>query len=115
MPDLAREARVVLTSCATREEAAQLARTLVEERLAACATLLPGAESVYRWHGEMESAAETLLLLKTSLAKIPALEARMHELHSYDTPEFLVLPVESGSKNYLAWLQASLKKTDAEA
>lgn len=98
------QARMVLSSCASREEAARLARTLVEEALVACATLLPGAESIYRWEGKIETAAETLLLLKTEKGKIPALEARVHALHSYQTPEFLVLPVEAGSRDYLAWL-----------
>ncbi len=66
-------------------------------------------QSIYRWLGQVESAAETLLILKTSSEQIPALESRLKELHSYDTPEFLVLPVESGSHPYLEWLQTSLK------
>lgn len=109
------QARMVLSSCASREEAARLARTLVEETLVACATLLPGAESVYRWEGKIETAAETLLLLKTEKKKLPALEARLHALHSYQTPEFLVLPIEAGSQAYLAWLEkAGIKAGDRE-
>jgi periplasmic divalent cation tolerance protein len=103
-------ARVVLTTTATVEEARRLGRILVEERLAACATLAPGAESIYRWQGEVECSAETLLLLKTGPEQLPALQARLLELHSYQTPEFLVLWVESGSQPYLDWLQASLRR-----
>lgn len=101
--------RIVLTTAATRDDAARLARTLVEERLVACATLIPGAESIYRWEGKIESAAETLLLLKTEAAHLDRLEARLHELHSYTTPEFLVLRVDAGSRAYLDWLGACLR------
>ena len=109
MPDSAPKARIVLTTTASPEEAASIGRTLVEEHLIACASMVPGLQSIYRWLGQVESAAETLLILKTSSEQIPALESRLKELHSYDTPEFLVLPVESGSHAYLEWLQASLK------
>ena len=110
MPDTNPQARIVLTTAADQDEAARLAHTLVDEGLAACATLIPGAQSIYRWEGKVESAAEVLLLLKTATAQLPALQARLHALHSYLTPEFLVLPVESGSKPYLEWLQSSLRK-----
>jgi periplasmic divalent cation tolerance protein len=110
MPEAAPPARIVLTTAANAEEAALLGRTLVEERLAACATLIPSVQSIYRWKGEVESATETLLVLKTGFDQLTALEARLHELHSYQTPEFLVLTVESGSQNYLEWLQASLRR-----
>ena len=110
MPEAAPPARIVLTTAANAEEAALLGRTLVEERLAACATLIPSVQSIYRWKGELESATETLLVLKTGFDQLIALEARLHELHSYQTPEFLVLTVESGSQNYLEWLQASLRR-----
>ena len=104
MPETNPSARIVLTTAANPEEAARLARTLVEERLAACATLIPAAQSIYRWQGEVESATETLLLIKTDSEQLPALEARLRALHSYQTPEFLVLKVESGSADYLDWL-----------
>jgi periplasmic divalent cation tolerance protein len=107
-------ARLVLTTAATRDEAAQLGRTLVEERLAACATLIPGAESIYRWQGRIESSAETLLLLKTASDRVAALETRLLELHSYETPEFLVLEIESGNHAYLAWMRSCLQSTDPE-
>jgi periplasmic divalent cation tolerance protein len=101
---------MVLTTTANAEEAARISRTLVEERLAACATLLPGAQSIYRWEGTVEEAAETLLLLKTSAERLAALEVRLHELHSYETPEFLVLGVEAASTAYLAWLLESVRQ-----
>ena len=105
------DARLVLTTAASGEEARTLGRTLVEERLAACATLIPTVESIYRWEGKVETARETLLLLKTALPQIPALQSRLLALHSYDTPEFLVLPVESGSEGYLGWVHSCLAKS----
>ncbi len=101
-------ARIVLTTTADPDEAARLGRTLVEERLAACVTIVPAAQSIYRWKDQIESTAETLLLLKTEVDRLAALEARLHELHSYEAPEFLVLAVESGNQSYLAWLHACL-------
>lgn len=102
-------ARIVLTTVANLDDARSLGRALVEERLAACATLIPGIESVYRWKGELETSSEVQLLLKTSTAKLAALESRLLELHAYETPEFLVLPVETGSRQYLAWMYAGLE------
>jgi periplasmic divalent cation tolerance protein len=102
--------RIVLTTVANPKEAARLGRALVEERLAACATLIPGAQSIYRWQGGVESATETLLLIKTGAEQLAALEARLHELHSYETPEFLVLEVDAASQPYLDWLLASMRK-----
>ena len=102
-------ARIVITTVVSAEEAARIGRALVEERLAACATLLPPIHSIYRWHDKIESSNESMLLIKTSLDQLPALETRLHEMHSYQTPEFLVLPVESGSQGYLDWLKSSLQ------
>src|ERR1035438_9975832 len=110
MPEATPPARIVLTTAANPEDARHLGRTLVEERLAACATLIPAVESIYHWKGAVESANETMLLLKTDTGQLAALEARLHELHSYQTLEFLVLPVESGSAGYLEWMRASLQR-----
>ncbi|MGA2338328.1 MAG: divalent-cation tolerance protein CutA [Terracidiphilus sp.] len=101
-------ARIVMTTVVSPEEGTRLGRTLVEERLVACATLLPPVHSIYRWQGKIESSSETLLLLKTASEQLPALEVRLQELHSYQTPEFLVLGIEAGSHSYLKWLRASL-------
>jgi periplasmic divalent cation tolerance protein len=98
--------RFVVTTVVSPEEGARLGRALVEERLAACATIIPGAHSIYRWQGQVESSAETILMIKTESDRLVSLDLRLHELHSYQTPEFLVLPVESGSRPYLAWLHA---------
>jgi periplasmic divalent cation tolerance protein len=110
MPESHSTARVVLTTAGTLDEGRRLGRTLVEERLAACATIIPSVESIYQWQGKVESSAEVLLLLKTTAEQIGALQTRLHQLHSYQTPEFLVLPVESGSSGYLDWLHSSLGK-----
>ncbi len=109
MPDPAPPARIVLTTTANPEEAARIGGALVEERLAACATLIPSVHSIYRWQGKVESSTETLLLIKTGTEQLAALEARLHELHSYETPEFLVLEVDAASQPYLDWLQESLR------
>ncbi|MDR3772377.1 MAG: divalent-cation tolerance protein CutA [Terracidiphilus sp.] len=110
MPDATPPVRIVLTTAASPGEASRLARTLVEERLAACATLIPAVQSFYHWEGQIESSTETLLLLKTAPDQLPALEARLLALHSYQTPEFLVLDVEGVSHPYLDWLTASLRQ-----
>jgi periplasmic divalent cation tolerance protein len=109
MPSPIPPARLVLTTTANPEEAARLARVLVEERLAACATLIPAVQSIYRWKGQIESSTETLLLIKTGPGQLAALQARLHELHSYQTPEFLVLNVDAASQPYLDWLEESLR------
>jgi periplasmic divalent cation tolerance protein len=110
MPDTLPPTRIVLTTAASPEEANRLARALVEERLAACITLIPGVQSIYRWEGQIETSTETLLLLKTGAEQLEVLERRVKELHSYQTPEFLVLPVETGSSPYLEWLAANLQR-----
>src|SRR5271166_1891222 len=101
MPEATPPVCIVLTTAATPDEATRLARTLVEERLAACATLIPAVQSIYHWQGQIESSTETLLLLKTGPDQLDALEARLRELHSYQTPEFLVLGVDAASQPYL--------------
>jgi periplasmic divalent cation tolerance protein len=107
-PSASPAARIVLTTADNPKEAAHLARTLVEEGLAACATMIPAVQSIYRWQGEIQLSTETLIVLKTGPDQLPALQARLLALHTYQTPEFLVLPIESGSNAYLDWLHASL-------
>jgi len=108
MHELNGEARIVLTTESTLDEANKLGRTLVEERLVACATLLPAVQSIYWWEGQIQSAPETMVLLKTSAEKLEALEKRLRELHSYRVPEFLVVPVEHGSATYMQWMLKTL-------
>lgn len=102
-PAVEPDVRVVLVT-APAQAATALARTVVEEGLAACANVLPGATSVYRWEGRVQEDAEALLVLKTSAKGVPALRARVVDLHEYDLPEFLVLDVADGLPGYLAWV-----------
>lgn len=98
---------VVLVTTASAEEGARLGRTLVEERLAACANVVGPMRSIYRWQGAVEEADEHLVLLKARGADVAALETRVRALHSYDVPEVIALPVTAGSAPYLAWLAES--------
>ena len=98
------EARLVLTTAPDREVAEKLARALVERSLAACANLLPGARSIYRWKGRIEESDEVLLLLKTTAGRLGELERALQELHPYDVPEFVALEPSHVGAEYLAWL-----------
>ena len=91
MPDSNPHARIVLTTAATPEEANRLARILVEEHLAACATLIPAVQSIYRWQGKVESSTETLCSQDRPRSARRLSKSRLLQLHSYETPEFLVL------------------------
>lgn len=108
MTDQPTDAIVVLMTAGSREEAVRLADILVVARLAACVQILPEIESVYHWKGNVERAAETLLLAKTTLANFAALEAMARSLHSYETPEIIALPIVAASVPYLEWLTASV-------
>ena len=98
------EAIVVVMTAASREEAARLAEMLVGARLAACVQILPEIESIYRWEGAVERAAEVLLLVKTVRSRFTELEREVRALHSYETPEIVALPVIESSVPYFAWL-----------
>ena len=100
----ATEVRIVLTTVDSREQAERIARSLVDERLAACVNILPGLTSIYRWKENTETAEEFLLLIKTTAANLGRLEPALRRLHSYEVPEFLVLTPESASQPYLDWL-----------
>jgi periplasmic divalent cation tolerance protein len=103
---MAAETRVcaVFTTAPDAEVAATLARTLVGERLAACVNVLPGARSIYRWQGQVQEDSEVVLVIKTAMNRAEALAARINDLHPYDLPEVLVLPVTGGSRPYLDWI-----------
>jgi periplasmic divalent cation tolerance protein len=105
----ANQFRIVLVTAPSLKVARALARTALEARLVACANLVPQLESHYRWQGKLERSREILLVLKTSLKRVAALERLILAEHPYDTPEFLVLPIQSGTPRYLDWLAASLK------
>ena len=102
--------KIVLTTASTREEAAKIARALVERRLAACVNVLGPIESVYRWKGAVESAQEWLLLAKTTVAAVDQVRAAIQDLHCYELPECIVLPIESGSDEYLAWIGENIQQ-----
>ncbi|HUK19743.1 MAG TPA: divalent-cation tolerance protein CutA [Bryobacteraceae bacterium] len=103
---------VVLSTCPSEAEAERLARMLVELRLAACVNVVPGVRSFYRWQGALESAAEWLLVVKSSRDLFAALAAALEQAHSYEVPEVLALPVVEGAANYLNWLASSLEGED---
>jgi periplasmic divalent cation tolerance protein len=95
---------IVLTTAPADDRAEQIAHQLVDERLAACATVYPPMVSVYRWNGQLEREAERQIVIKTTRDCLAALEARLRQIHSYELPEFLVLAVDQGSAEYLGWV-----------
>ena len=101
------DAIVVLVTAPSGEVAGTIARTVVEERLAACGTVLPGVRSIYRWDGKVQDEPEVLLVLKTQRRHFPALRDRILALHPYEIPEVIALPVEAGSDAYLDWIAKS--------
>lgn len=105
------EAALVLTTLGADADATTLARTLVEERLAACVNVLPPMSSIYRWKATIEQDREQQLIIKTTAGRVAALEARLRELHPYEVPEFLVLRVSGGSAAYLQWMAESTTAT----
>jgi periplasmic divalent cation tolerance protein len=107
------EIRVVLVTVPDAEAALALARQVVEDRLAACGNVIPGVKSVYRWAGEVQEDAEALVLFKTTEEALPELEKRVMELHSYDVPEFLALPVIHGHAPYVRWLLGEVAEPDS--
>lgn len=102
------DARVVLTTAGTEEEAHRIARALVEQHLAACVNIVPRVHSIYRWQGNVEGADEWLLIIKTTAARFPAVRDAIKANHSYELPECICLPVEAGADDYLQWLLASV-------
>ena len=101
---------VVLTACGSEDEAARIARMLVEERLAACVAVTPRIRSFYHWQGKLEETEEWALTIKTRRDLFPALLARIEAVHSYQVPEVLALPVVEGNPDYIDWMQRELKQ-----
>jgi len=99
---------VVFSTCSSREEAARIARDLVEAHLAACVSMIPAVSSVYRWQGAVEEAEEVALMIKSSRELFQPLRARIEKLGSYTTPEIIALPIVDGSEAYLEWMNAEL-------
>lgn len=98
------ETSIVFVTAGSEEEAAKIGQTLVEERLAACANLVPGIRSIYRWKGEICNEREFLIIIKTRTSKFEALQKRVKELHSYEVPEIVSFPISRGLPQYLAWV-----------
>jgi periplasmic divalent cation tolerance protein len=99
---------IVLTTVGADVNAGAMATSLVEEHLAACVNVLPEMTSYFRWRGVVEQAEERQLVIKTTTAQLSALEQRLHEIHPYEVPEFLVVPVEAASDGYFKWMLAAI-------
>ncbi|MDP6980830.1 MAG: divalent-cation tolerance protein CutA [Myxococcota bacterium] len=99
---------VVLCTCPDETVATRIATTVVEHRLAACVNRVPGVESIYHWEGRVERDREDLLVIKTTAARYAELEACIREVHPNDVPEVIALPIERGSRDYLAWISESV-------
>jgi periplasmic divalent cation tolerance protein len=100
---------LVLTTLSNPDQAGEIATTLVGEELAACVNILPAMRSIYRWKGEVQTDSEVLCLIKTTEANFEALRARLVELHPYELPEVIAVPIKAGHPAYLEWLAASVK------
>jgi periplasmic divalent cation tolerance protein len=100
--------RIVFSTANSEQEARKIAHALVDRKLAACVNIVPQIESVYRWQGQVESAKEWLLLIKTTGEKFPAVRDAIRELHSYELPECIAVTINDGSAEYLQWIADSV-------
>jgi periplasmic divalent cation tolerance protein len=100
---------VVLITAGSEEEARKIARLLVKEKKAACVNIVPGVDSLFRWKGKIDSARETLLLAKTRASLFPQIISLVKEVHSYEVPEIIALPIIGGSEDYLRWLDSACR------
>jgi len=110
--NVANDACLLLCTCPDETTAGPLARALVEERLAACVSRVPGLRSTYRWEGKLQEDAEVLLLIKTTAAALEPLQARVLELHPYEVPELVVLDIAGGLPAYLQWLRDNVSVSE---
>jgi len=101
---------VVLVTAPDMDLARRLAKGALEAKLAACANIVPAVESHYWWEGKLESSDEVLVIFKTRQTLLPKLERAIREIHPYDTPEFVALPLTAGSQKYLAWIEDNTAK-----
>jgi periplasmic divalent cation tolerance protein len=105
--------RLVLVTCGSIVEARKIASHVVRKRLAACVNIvLSPVQSIYRWKGKVQSAREVLIVIKTTDKRLADLEKEVKHWHSYDVPEFVVIPIAAGSREYLAWLEESVRPTE---
>ena len=101
---------VVLITASSRNEAEGIARLLVEKMLAACVNIVEGVTSIYRWKGSIEKSSEVLLIVKTTLEKVPALIDAVRSVHSYEVPEIIALPIIAGFEKYLDWVSEEVSE-----
>lgn len=101
--------KLILTTVGSKEEADKIARTLVEQRLAACVNIIPNIRSIYRWQDKVEEAEEYLLFVKTFVTAVDRVCKTIKELHSYELPEVISVPIEGGSLAYLKWIDNSVR------
>lgn len=101
---MAEEIWLALSNFPDPETAGRIAEQLVRQKFAACANILPGVRSIYRWKGQVEEATETTVLFKTTRARFAALQAKLQELHPYEVPEVIALPLADGLSDYLRWV-----------
>ncbi len=100
---------VVLITTGSTEEAQKIARALVEERRAACVNIVAPVQSVYRWQGEVQTDQEALLIVKTQAQALEGLAKRVKQLHSYEVPEVIALPILAGAEDYLRWIDEQIE------
>ena len=101
---------VILSACSTEQEAETLARLLVDDRLAACVSVIPRVRSFYHWQGAVQSSEECLLIIKSSRDLFDSVRTKLEAVHTYEIPEVLALPVVEGAPNYMNWLTANLSE-----
>ena len=105
---------IVLTTCNSAELARSIAETLVSSKLAACVNIVKGVESVYQWQGTIKHDQEILLIIKTCQSLFPQLKSAIQALHDYELPEIIAVPIETGEKNYLNWIQSATLATEIQ-
>lgn len=101
---------VILITAPAQEEAQKIARMLLERRKAACVNIVPSVDSLFWWHGQLDSAREALLVVKTRAALVDQVVELVKQVHSYSTPEVIALPILSGNDDYLKWIQAETRE-----
>ena len=105
-PDEDQRASMLYVTCGSSDQAREIGRRVVEEKIAACANIITGMKSIYRWEGRVEEGDEVVLILKTRALMVPELSARVQELHSFDVPCVVEIPLGRGNPDYFAWIAA---------
>jgi len=103
---------MVLTTCNSSETSSLIAEALISNKIAACVNIIKGVESVYQWQGKIEHDKEILLIIKTRESLFSQVEQSIQELHSYELPEIIAVPIMTGEKNYLNWIQSATLATE---